>query len=245
VRFHDGSTLDAEAVRFSLERIRTLNPYMQGSVDAVAAIEVLDPLTLQIRLKRATPVFLALLARPQAAIVSPAAVARLARNSPSVRKAAARSGFAATARNRRKGSTMMRCLRGRLLSLVPVLFLLLVLVFSLARFIAGDSAIALLGPGATDEQVAALRARLNLDRPAPEQFLIHVQGLAEGNLGTSLKTGRPVAAALGHNRLRDALLHLLLPAGVLATFLASIVARFVCNPLVDMLAGIERCLSRR
>lgn len=76
VRFHDGTALDAQAVKFSLERTRTLNPYMQASLGAIDAIDVTGPLTLAIRLKQPTPVFLALLAQPQAAIVSPAAVVR-------------------------------------------------------------------------------------------------------------------------------------------------------------------------
>lgn len=44
----------------------------------------------------------------------------------------------------------------RLVSLIPVLALVLVIVFSLVRLIPGDPAVTLLGPGATDSQIAAL-----------------------------------------------------------------------------------------
>lgn len=74
VRFHDGTLLDAQAVKFSIERTRAQNPYMQASFGAIAGIEVSGPLSLTISLKQPMPMFLSLLAQPQAAIVSPAAV---------------------------------------------------------------------------------------------------------------------------------------------------------------------------
>lgn len=80
VLFQDGTPFDAEAVKFSLERTRQLNPYMQGSLDAIEAITVLSPLSLQITLSRPMPVFPALLAQPQAAIVSPTAARRLGKD---------------------------------------------------------------------------------------------------------------------------------------------------------------------
>lgn len=76
VLFQDGTPCDAAAVRFSLLRTRTLNPFMKQSFGLIAEVTVVDPLTLRIRLTQPTPAFLALLAQPQAAIVSPAAVAK-------------------------------------------------------------------------------------------------------------------------------------------------------------------------
>ncbi len=80
----------------------------------------------------------------------------------------------------------------RLLGLIPVLVLVLVIVFSLTRFIPGDPAVTLLGPGATTAQIEALRHQLRLDQPRTTQFLSYVWGLLHGDLGVSLKTGRPV-----------------------------------------------------
>ena len=80
----------------------------------------------------------------------------------------------------------------RLLSLIPVLVLVLVVVFSLSRVIPGDPAIALLGPGASNAQIAALHKQLKLDGPATTQFLSYAAGLFRGDMGTSLKSGRPV-----------------------------------------------------
>ncbi|OCX58114.1 peptide ABC transporter permease [Thioclava sp. SK-1] len=80
----------------------------------------------------------------------------------------------------------------RFLSLLPTLALVLVIVFSLVRLIPGDPAVTLLGPGATDNQIAALRLQLNLDAPAVMQFWHYVIGLVHGDLGVSLKSGQPV-----------------------------------------------------
>jgi peptide/nickel transport system permease protein len=87
---------------------------------------------------------------------------------------------------------MARLLLSRVLGILPVLVLVLVIVFSLARLIPGDPAITLLGPGASDDQIAALRTQLKLDGPAPGQFVAYLVQLAHGDLGTSLKSGRPV-----------------------------------------------------
>src|SRR5918911_205658 len=45
--------------------------------------------------------------------------------------------------------------------------------------------------------VAAFRAQWGLDRPLPEQYLTYVRNLAQGNLGTSIRTHMPVAEDLG------------------------------------------------
>jgi len=80
----------------------------------------------------------------------------------------------------------------RVTSLIPVLLLVLVLIFALARFIPGDPAVALLGPGATAEQIEALRGQMRLERSVPIQFLSSLSDLAHGDLGRSFRTGRPV-----------------------------------------------------
>ena len=77
VVFHDGTPCDAEAVKSSLARSVAMNSYLRASFEAIAAIEVEDAATLTFRLTRPVPFFLSLLAQPQAAIVSPAAVRRL------------------------------------------------------------------------------------------------------------------------------------------------------------------------
>ena len=66
------------------------------------------------------------------------------------------------------------------------------LIFAIARVIPGDPARIALGPSATAEQVAKLRAELRLDEPITTQYGHFLSELAQGDLGISLYTNRPV-----------------------------------------------------
>ena len=84
----------------------------------------------------------------------------------------------------------------RLLATIPVLAIVLILIFSLVRIVPGDPAVTLLGPGATETQIAALRDQFDLDQPLAVQFFSYLAGVLQGDLGTSLKSGRPVGEEL-------------------------------------------------
>ena len=82
VRFHDGTPLDAAAVKFTFDRV--IDPthphaksgkwsFVTGYLSSVKSVEVLDPQTVQLHLKYPTGSLLALLALPNCAIVSPTA----------------------------------------------------------------------------------------------------------------------------------------------------------------------------
>jgi len=75
-----------------------------------------------------------------------------------------------------------------------VLFGLSVTIFLIARVLPGDPARMALGPRASQEQVAALKANMGLDRPLVDQYERFALGLAHGDLGLSLLTNRPVNA---------------------------------------------------
>ena len=91
---------------------------------------------------------------------------------------------------------MARFLARRLVLSVPVLLGVATLVFSLIHLIPGDPAQAMLGEAATPQDVEELRHRLGLDRPLLEQYGAFLRGVARGDLGTSLRTGQPVAAQI-------------------------------------------------
>jgi peptide/nickel transport system permease protein len=91
---------------------------------------------------------------------------------------------------------MTRMLLARLAQAVPVALAVATVVFALLHLVPGDPVELLLGEGARAADVEALRARLGLDRPLGEQYLDFLAGLAHGDLGTSLATGRPVADLL-------------------------------------------------
>jgi peptide/nickel transport system permease protein len=86
----------------------------------------------------------------------------------------------------------MKLLVTRILSVVPVLFGLCVLSYTLLAMIPGDPVTAMLGMDATPEAVAALRAKFALDQPLPIRFLSWFGHLLTGDLGRSIQSGRPV-----------------------------------------------------
>ena len=73
----------------------------------------------------------------------------------------------------------------RLLATIPVMGVVAVVVFSLLRLAAGDPAAIIAGDNATSQDVAAIRARLGLDRPLAEQFAIWVGRVVRGDFGES------------------------------------------------------------
>ena len=80
---------------------------------------------------------------------------------------------------------MLAYVAKRLLATVPVMAVVAVVVFMLLRLTAGDPAAIIAGDNATSQDVAAIRAKLGLDRPIPEQFVIWIGRLARGDLGES------------------------------------------------------------
>jgi peptide/nickel transport system permease protein len=80
----------------------------------------------------------------------------------------------------------------RLALALPVLIGILFATFALARLIPGDPCRAVLGERATDAVCDAFMERYGLNRPIPIQFGIYLSDVAQGDLGTSLRFGRPV-----------------------------------------------------
>ncbi|MBG6145754.1 ABC transporter permease [Roseibium album] len=80
----------------------------------------------------------------------------------------------------------------RLLAAIPVLFGLTIIVFLIMAMIPGDPATAILGSYATPENVAKLNRDLGLDKSLPEQYVIWLGNLFQGDLGRSYSLNRPV-----------------------------------------------------
>lgn len=84
----------------------------------------------------------------------------------------------------------------RVFAAIPVVFGVLLMVFILARVIPGDPCRAILGEKATQEACEDFNRRKGLDRPVPVQFGYYLRDLAQGDLGNSLRFGRPVTEIL-------------------------------------------------
>ena len=77
------------------------------------------------------------------------------------------------------------------------LLVISVLIFGAVELLPGDIAQAVLGQGATAENLAALRAELGLDRPAPVRYFEWLTGAITGDFGVSLVSQQPVTEAIG------------------------------------------------
>ena len=75
---------------------------------------------------------------------------------------------------------------------ILVLVGLSMVIFVIARVVPGDPARMAMGPRASQEQVAELRARMGLDQPIATQYASFIGGLSHGDLGLSFLTKRPV-----------------------------------------------------
>jgi peptide/nickel transport system permease protein len=84
----------------------------------------------------------------------------------------------------------------RVAVLVPTLFFVSVLIFSLQKLLPGDAAIALAGEEGDPAVVAAIRAKYHLDRPVVAQYGIWVGRVLRGDLGESLRNKIPVTELL-------------------------------------------------
>lgn len=84
----------------------------------------------------------------------------------------------------------------RLVTTIPLLFIVTLVTFMLTHLIPGDPAITILGQDSTPERIAAVRERLGLDRPIVTQYVEWIGGVFRLDFGTSLFSTEPVSEAL-------------------------------------------------
>ena len=88
----------------------------------------------------------------------------------------------------------------RVLAVVPVLFGVTLAVFSMLFLVPGDPVKMMLAEFVTNpDQVAQMRAQLHLDEPILQQYGRFVANAARGDLGTSIRSRRPVTTEIGEN----------------------------------------------
>lgn len=80
----------------------------------------------------------------------------------------------------------------RLLAAIPIILGLTIIVFLMIALIPGGTAVAILGPLASEEAVNKLNAELGLDRPIIVQYFDWLGGVLQGDLGRSYSLKRPV-----------------------------------------------------
>ncbi|HFZ1129308.1 TPA: ABC transporter permease [Klebsiella aerogenes] len=120
-------------------------------------------------------------------------------------------------------------IRQRCWGLILVVAGVCVITFIISHLIPGDPARLLAGDRASDEIVRHIRQQLGLDLPLWQQFARYVDALLHGDLGTSIRTGRPV--------LED--LKTFFPATLELAFCALLIALLVGIPL-GVLSAVYR-----
>ncbi len=106
----------------------------------------------------------------------------------------------------------------RLASFAATLAVASLVVFAVLELLPGRPAEVMLGDTATPEAVAALEARLGLDRPAPLRYLSWVGGLLRGESATSYAYDTPTFELIAER------LQVSLPLALLAMMLTVVVA---------------------
>ena len=94
--------------------------------------------------------------------------------------------------NGESSPAMLNLLGKRLLQLIPTLFFVSVIIFSLQQLLPGDPALIMAGEERDPAVIEQIRQQYHLDRPIPVQYLYWVQGVLSGNLGESMRIHVPV-----------------------------------------------------
>jgi peptide/nickel transport system permease protein len=91
---------------------------------------------------------------------------------------------------------MLRFLARRILIIPLVLLGLSLITFTVSRLVPGDPVKLAAGPQARPEQIIKLTEEFGLDRSLPEQYLMYMGGLLQGNWGYSIGNRREVGPDL-------------------------------------------------
>ena len=84
----------------------------------------------------------------------------------------------------------------RLLLIIPTILVVAIFTFGLLQITPGDPAALLAGEEETAEDIEKIRRSLGLDKPVGQQFIEWIGKLARGDLGTSIRSGKPVTGII-------------------------------------------------
>src|SRR6202047_4289744 len=87
---------------------------------------------------------------------------------------------------------MLSFLAKRLVQLIPTLFFVSILIFSLQQLLPGDPALVMAGEERAPTVIAQIRQQYRLDQPIPVQYIYWVKGVLSGDFGESLRIKVPV-----------------------------------------------------
>ncbi|MFI7166259.1 ABC transporter permease [Rhodococcus erythropolis] len=118
---------------------------------------------------------------------------------------------------------MIKFIGHRILSMVPIVFLVILVSFLLIELVPGDPAVVIAGDNATPEQIQQTRIELGLDRNVFVRFFEYLGDVLTGNFGNSL--------VLQPGRNAMSLIWEALPVTLSLTVLSLVIAVLVAVPL--------------
>src|ERR1044072_5748121 len=86
---------------------------------------------------------------------------------------------------------MLTFLAKRIVQLIPTLFFVSVLIFSLQHLLPGDPALIMAGGDRDPEGIEQIRQQYHLDQPIPVQYVYWIKGGLSGDLGESMRFKQP------------------------------------------------------
>ncbi len=87
---------------------------------------------------------------------------------------------------------MLNFLARRIMQIVPTLFFVSVLIFSLQHLLPGDPALVMAGEERDPAVIEQIRHQYRLDKPVPVQYAYWIKGVLTGDFGESLRNKMPV-----------------------------------------------------
>src|SRR4029078_10892560 len=91
---------------------------------------------------------------------------------------------------------MLNFLARRIIQLIPTLFFVSILIFSLQQLLPGDPALVMAGEGRDPALIAQVLQQYRLDQPVPVQYVYWVKGVLSGDFGESLRNKVPVLSLI-------------------------------------------------
>ncbi len=124
------------------------------------------------------------------------------------------------------------------------LFVISIIIFLAVEMLPGDIAQAILGQGATEENLAAMRKQLGLDQPAPIRYLDWLSGAVIGDFGRSLVTQAPVGEIIGPRFANTLFLACYAAAiAVPVAIILGVIVALLRNTLFDRVANVMALTS--
>jgi len=90
-------------------------------------------------------------------------------------------------------TTVLTFLAKRLAQLIPTLFFVSVLIFSLQQLLPGDPALTIAGEERDPAVIEQIRRQYHLDQPLPLQYIHWIGGVLRGDLGESMRIKQSVS----------------------------------------------------